>query len=281
MEKVDSRYVRLPLRFHQTFMPERRYLSLLLGFCGEDGTGADLEISEKTGIPTGKSSGKVPSTIQYAKGMGLVEIDGKGKNRRLRPTAFGKAVLAGDPYLGEPVTQWMAHLHLCRRSGGAHAWFLLFARSGSVLGVEFSRERLEDYLAGVFGRAKRSLIGPMLRAYEDEAALKATGALWVEENSIARKPAPLNREFRFGFAAFLLGLWEEHFPEHRQATPTDFEAETCWGAIHGWNEGRMEKALDLVRETGAVEIDKQMRPWVMTKTGSSEGLWPSLYKKGD
>jgi hypothetical protein len=139
---------------------------------------------------------------------------------------------------------------------------------------------LEDFLAGFFGRSKRSLIGPLIRTYEDPAALKTAGVLIINKHSILRKPVPLLRDFQYGFAAFLLELWENHFPETYQTTFTDFESETFWGTIHSWSDRRKEQALNLIRETGAIEIDKQMHPWVLTKTADSGVYWGHLYKEG-
>ena len=41
-------------------------------------------------------------------------------------TAFGRTVLIEDPYLREPVTQWVAHLNLCGTLTGADAWYQTF-----------------------------------------------------------------------------------------------------------------------------------------------------------
>jgi hypothetical protein len=278
MDNDSYKKHRLSHRFHQTFIPERHYLSALLTFAGEDGTGGDLDISEKTDIPTGKSSGKVPATIQYARGMGLISVSGKGKDRRLAPTLLGKAVLDGDPNLGKPLTQWLIHLNLCRRMGGAENWHLCFGPGADLLGNRFTRNELEDFLAGRLGRAKRSLIGPMVRAYEDPVSLKTAGVLRQEEGTIVRKPAPLSPEYGCGYGAFLLSLWDAHFPDDRQVTLTDLEKETFWGRVHGWNEAGREAALDAVRTAGAVTIDKQMRPWVLTRSAHADDLWPRIYK---
>jgi hypothetical protein len=256
---------RLALRFHQTFIPERRYLSALLRFAAEDGTGDNLHISEETGIPTGKSSGKVPAMLQYAQGMGLVAAEGKGADRRIRPTAWGETVLTKDSQLSEAITQWLLHLNLCRCQGGAEVWFRTFGPGSDFLGRRFDRQDLDQYLSGLFGAANRSLIGPLQRTYEEPAALKKTGALITEKTALRRNPAPLTAEFANGWAWFLLTLWHQHFPNNRQATVIDVETETFWGRLHGWNDAQRERALALIQTTGAISIDKQMQPWVLTR----------------
>jgi len=270
---------RLGHRFHQTFIPERHYISSLLKFANNDGVGNDFHVSDKTGIPTGKSSGKVPAIIKYCKGMDLLEIDGKGKTRKLLLTHFGKTVQEHDPNISKPITQWIAHLNLCRKNGGAETWFLCFGSGTDVLGYEFTRDELEDFLSRTLGRAKRSLIGPMIRAYEDSGALKMAAPITSENNNIKRFSAPLTKEFQYGYAAFLLSLWDSTSLSDRQITISDLEEETFWGRIHGWNDRQKEAAIDLISETGAIKTDKQMRPWILTRLVPTNRIWPLLYQK--
>lgn len=273
------KYARLGLRFHQTFIPERNYIGALLRFAAEDGTGNDREIMEKTGIPTGKSSGKVPAVIKYSEGMNLVRTRGSAGNRRISLTPFGKSVLEENPTLSEPLTQWMLHLHLCRRKRGAEIWHQVFGPGRKILGHTFTRTLLDEYLSGLFGKRKRSLIGPLISTYTSEAALKGAGVLAEAGETITRSPAPIDAVHAPGHGAFLLSLWEAHFPDDRQVTLTDFEAETRWSLICGWNEAEIGEALASVAGTGAVEIDRQMHPWVINRREAAETLWRRLYSE--
>ncbi len=155
MSKGDKRkYQRLPVTFHQTFIPERAHISALLKFAakGNKGTSTlrqaqdiaplsvtDQEISAETGIPTGQSSGKVPAMLDYCRGMGLMTVEKGAQSRQKRPvlTDFGRTVLLEDSTLTEELSQWLAHLMLCRRQGGAEIWHLSFGNSADVLGMEF------------------------------------------------------------------------------------------------------------------------------------------------
>ncbi|MDM8516383.1 hypothetical protein QUF76_09305 [Desulfobacterales bacterium HSG16] len=94
------------------------------------------------------------------------------KQKRPVLTDFGRAVLLEDNSLTEPLTQWIAHLHLCRSDGGAEIWHNTFGSGRNILGSEFSEEELNEFLNGIFGKKKKSHIGPMLRTYEEQAGLK-------------------------------------------------------------------------------------------------------------
>ena len=144
----NEQYERLPISFHQTFIPERLYITALLRFAAKGKTGSDQEISQETGIPVGKVSGKVPAIIRYCKGMGLISVtrSAHASQREFDLTRFGRSVLLEDANLSEELSQWLAHLHLCRRQGGAEIWHLCFAQGFPVLGMEISGKELTGFL---------------------------------------------------------------------------------------------------------------------------------------
>jgi hypothetical protein len=278
-KKEKKIYQRLPVTFHQTFAPERTHISALLRFTASGKEGTEQEISAETGIPTGQSSGKVPAMLDYCTGMGLLSVEKGSQAGKKFPklTDFGRTVLLEDANLTEELTQWMAHLLLCRRYGGAEVWHLSFGVSYDVLGIEFSEEGLEEYLTGILGRRKRSLIGPMIRMYDEPASFKKAGTIAHENKTLRRMPAPILSGFGNGYAASLLSLWEGHFPKERQVTLADFEAETYWQRICGWNDRQYLQILEILESNGAIVLDKQMRPWVLTRRAESQNYWRTLY----
>ncbi len=270
---------RLSVSFHQTFIPERLYITAFLRYVAGGGGGTDQQISEQTGIPVGKSSGKVPAIIRYCSGMGLITVSGtiKVEEREFDLTPFGRCVLLEDPNFSEALTQWLVHFHLCRSSGGAEIWFQCFAKGHSVLGMDFSEDELNTHLANIFGKKKRSLIGPLIRAYEETASLKVAGVLHRQSGRIIRTPAPLLSGFRNGYSGFLLSLWDQHFPGEYQITANDFEQRTYLQQIAGWDLRQYEIALEMLEAAGAVRIDKQMRPWVLSRSSETNKFWPALF----
>ncbi len=73
--KKQKRHNRLPVTFHQTFLPERAHIAALLKYAAGGKTGTDQEISADIGVPTGQSSGKVPAMLDYCAGMGLLTVE--------------------------------------------------------------------------------------------------------------------------------------------------------------------------------------------------------------
>ncbi len=165
----------LPLNFPQTFLPNRQLLAKLLAFSANNGSGNKETISAATGIPTGKSTGKVNPMIYYAQGMNLIRY-------------MGKVILREDPFLSELQTLWLLHLMLCRRyglvlpaRGIADPWFALFSDSGFRLGhcftqtdyLAFLKERHGDESKGYL----KSLTGVVLRSYLEESCLGNKGTI--------------------------------------------------------------------------------------------------------
>ena len=143
----------LPINFHKTFIPERHFIAALLDYAALGKSGTLQEISAHTGIPMGKSSGKLPAIMDYARGMGLIEVHtgANGATKLPQLTGLGKAVYREDKFLGEEVTQWVVHMNLCRSDIGALAWNAVFVKGRSSLGSHFDTQQLEDYLVGIFG----------------------------------------------------------------------------------------------------------------------------------
>lgn len=272
--------LRLPHNFHQTFIPEKHYLTALLRYAADDLSGSFTEMSDETGIPMGKSSGKMPAIFNYALGMGLIEDQSKGRGSEKQPslTPFGRTVLLEDPNFSEELTQWLAHLNLCRRSHGAEIWFLTFGPGQDAIGMQFSKDELDQYLRSATGkRPKKSMAGPMFGMYDDPASFKTSRILSVESEMVKRFPAPLIDGFAGGYCAHFLSLFEKHFSRERQVTVSDFESETYWCRIGGWNESQMEFILDLLQNKKAVDIDRQMSPWIITRKSDASAYWLRIY----
>ena len=88
------------LEFHKTFSAETGYVSKILQLAIEKISGTKDELSKISGIPTGKTSGKVIPHIKYAAYMGLIDysVDGKGVYA-LSATKLGEEIFMQDPFL--------------------------------------------------------------------------------------------------------------------------------------------------------------------------------------
>lgn len=277
---------RLKVTFHETFIPERRFLGAIMDFAENNGSGTFMEIGEETGIPTGESTGKVNPTIKYAESMNLIKVENyketnsaseKLSKKALSLTDFGRVIHSEDKFIGEKYTQWLLHLNLCGRFDGAEIWYQTFARTNDILGQTFSQEALEKFLENNVGNHK-NLIGPMLNMYEEAASFGSAKCLYKnEKNLIERKKAPLEQGYFRGYASLLLSLWERVFPEQRQVTLDEFEKQTEFFAITGWSQAEINEALEKLINIEAINVERYIGSPLLFRLEDPKKFIESLY----
>ena len=204
------------LNFHKTFIPERGLIAEILEYAAKGKKGNYQGISTETGIPMGKSSGKVPAILAYASGMGLIEVFAEKGVKKPVLTPFGNIVYKKDKYLSENVVQWLAHMNLCRNDIGAKVWHAVFAMGRNIIGSAFTREQLEEYLISLFGKCSR-IIGPLVSAYQKDVGFKEGNILFQNGSEIFRNKAPISELYSLPYSAHILTLLEAYFkrkPSH-------------------------------------------------------------------
>jgi len=276
-KKKDSHH-RLPRNFHKTFIPERQYLHAMLRFAARGGSGDMQAIAAETGIPTGISSGKVSPTLDYCRGMGLIqvpEVRSAVKTPELMP--FGRAVLLEDPYLKEQLTQWLAHLCLCDLRGGAEIWYQTFLNGSNRLGMEFKRDVLEEWLAYSCNTEKGGLIGPLVRMYEDDSSFKSCGVLAEIDGKLVRKVAPIKEFMALGYGAWLISMMEMVAKQGAQVTVVELEEKCGWRTIAGWSLLESQRVLELVERKGLLSVDRHMNPWILRARETATNSWRNIY----
>jgi len=279
MVSSNKRQQRLSRNFHRTFVPERQYIHAMLRFAASGKAGDHQEISKATGIPTGTSSGKVPAILDYCRGMGLIRLEGEDRSAVKKPllTPFGRIVLLEDPYLKERVTQWIAHFNLCGPLIGADVWYHTFFDGTQSLGMNFSREKLEEHLTLIYGKQRIGLIGPLVRMYEDEASFEKCGALCETDKLITRNQAPVTEEFAYAYGAWILQLLTDHFHKFNQVAVTDLDKKAGWRTIPGWDIPNFQRVLELLERKGIFEVDRHMDPWILRPNYKADEAWGMLY----
>lgn len=268
----------LPISFHQTFIPERRYITALLEYARTENKGSIREIAEITGIPMGKSSGKTPAILEYAKGMGLVSVEVKKSLKKISLTSFGAQVLNRDKFINETITQWLLHINLCNNQTGASAWNVAFGLGTMLIGSPFTRQGLENLLINHLGPSKDS-VGPLIQTYVEPAALGNAGVIKVKGQQISRRPAPILDIYSNAYAALILQLFETYFVGENQITLNDFNDRTQLFDICFWNPFEIEALLDSVQATGYISVDRTMIPWIVEKNTDANLVWSKIYNQ--
>jgi len=279
-DKKKETYNRLPRNFHKTFIPERQYLHAMLHFAARGSSGDIQAIAAETGIPTGASSGKVAPILDYCRGMGLILLpEGRSAVKKPELTPFGRVVLLEDPFLKEPLTQWLAHLQLCDIYNGAETWYQTFFNGSVRLGMEFRRDTLEDWLASSYNASRGGLIGPLVRMYEDDSSFRVCGVLRENNEKISRKVAPVKEEFAFGYGAWFISMMETIARMGSQVTIAELEEKCGWRTIAGWNLMESQRVLELIERKGVLTVDRHMTPWILRARETAASLWRKIYNE--
>jgi hypothetical protein len=273
-----SKSMRLARNFHRTFIPEKQYLGKLLQYAAGNGVYDMQAIADETGIPTGVSSGKALPTADYCIGMGLVKVAKVDSAETLTLTTFGRTVLLEDKFFREPLTQWLAHLNLCDKISGAEVWYQMFWSSTSVLGDEFTKGNLNDWLCTVLKITKQNILGPTIRMYEDENSFAACGAVASSGDTILRKKPPRSATFAFGYAAWLATAIERADRAGAQITVDELEKYCGFRSITNWNLPESQQVLSVLEQKGLISVDRHMHPWFICMKHSADSLWKRLYE---
>lgn len=269
----------LPPSFHETFFPDRRHLSALLKLAKSGYEGTLDAISTDTGIPTGKSSGKVLPHLKYAHAMGITTTAAvRDGVYTLQLAPLGRLFAVEDPLLHEPLTQLILHLMLSRPIGGASAWHVLFGRSRLALGRASTVEATTSFLIQELGNSS-SLPGPLFSTYREEASLARTGMLTVDKDVILRGALPSSQEFYWAYAFCWLTYWEQTAPGVQQLPLSELETVSRFFEGSGWAHQTVDEFLAWTTAQGITRVDRQTGTPLVMKIKRSDELTAQIYSE--
>lgn len=290
MKELNDSVFQLPLNFPQTFLPERRLLSKILEFAAAGGSGTKVAIGEKTGIPTGKSTGKVEPIIYYTCGMGLINaLKKKAGIWELSLTQLGSLIIQEDPFLSEVQTLWMLHLMLCRRRGEAGSavgvadpWFALFAEGSFRLGASFKQVSFQEFLTDRYGEKSylQSLSGVVLRSYLRESCFGNIGALQqIEGELIVRLVAPVDKDLFPVYAAYFYLIWDELFLDDDQISLEVFSERSRFFSIINWDDSAKSRWLTWMSDQGLIQVDRYTGSPVLLRLKTTDLVVMEIYSE--
>ena len=265
----------------------------MLAFAAKGGSGDKEAIAAETGIPTGKSTGKVDPMIHYGRGMGLIWATKSASTWQLGATPLGQEVLREDPFLSEPQTLWLLHLMLCRRwrqgvpaTGVADAWFSLFAEGRFLLGTRFTESGFHQVLTrrhGAKGYLK-SLSTLVPRMYTERACFGEASILTATEGEagqsmFVRERAPLEKASFPAYALFLFVVWDELFGADKQLAFDELARETRLLSLLGWEETQVSTWLDWMVGKGLVQLDRYTGTVVLLRLAETPRVIERLYSE--
>ena len=267
MKKTD-------VMFHETFPPQAEYLSALIKLGADQFEGTKEEISDITGIPTGKQKGKVIPHIKYAAYMGLLSYSEKNKKFLLQLTDLGRVVLGNDSFLFENITKQICHYNLVDQEKGAYLWSYLLYKVPHNLDEPIGINYAKDKLAQEFGfqielsAVKSSYVGGLFDALDFVD--------WDDKDICFRHSYVYEQNIAL-YAYTLLQLWERLFPDKNEITIDDITETIKWGVQFGFDRDDVIMALDMIAQKRHIQVNRQLFPMTIARLQASNTVLEDLY----
>lgn len=275
-------YSRSQLQFHETFQPEPGYLAKLLAMASENYVGNKYEISEKTGIPTGKQKGKVEPHIKFSAYMGLINYTCEKGVYSLSLSPLGDEIYSQDPFLHEQLSRWLCHYNIVRREKGAPQWSFLANEIHPGFIQSVTSERVMEQFRKQFdgNLSYEEIFGVMRRSYL-EGFFKELEYLSIDETnkSLSFHEISVRDELMYVYAYAMMDSWEYILPEKTEITLFELLDSLSFGKIFGLADDTVNELIDEMSGEGIISVNRQLFPTTIIKTTSSNELIAQLYSR--
>lgn len=264
--------VKLSNNFNLTFEPDRLGLSSLLIFIKKNKNSSVDEIVQETGIPSGKSSGKVIPFLQYLSAMRLINYEGSMKNLSFSLTKLGEIVLVEDPLMTMNITQWILHANMCNANYGSDIWLSFFDNWKSFESREVNRVARNNNI-------ERKKYTPMLNMYLNDNCFAYAKIIKSDRTGkyFSRLEAPLILEYIPMFGAVCIYLMDSMFSTKTQISIEEFEEKTKFSNVFGWNLDNQELVYEKIASLGFIKINSLVSPKCIQPLISVDSAFENIY----
>ncbi len=281
----------LSINFPETFVIEFNLISALLKAISKHGEliGTKEEVSLLTGIPTGKSSGKVAPMIKYAFAIGLVDYEYRNSQWTLKLTKLGEVVYEEDLGFIEPITILISHLMFCRRVnleaiplGIVDPWFQLFANSHICLGQSFDSSEMKKF---IFGNQEikpsfNKFASILIRTYTNpDSKFYGLNLLKFDGDKLKRGQAPRVREYYPAYSVFMFLAWDCYLKDTKQIELDRFLDEIGFFSLLNWSKAQSLDWINWMESKKFVQVDRQTGTALALRTASTDIIIDALYSE--
>lgn len=270
----DIKYSYDQINFHKTFAPQDSYLTAVIELASQDFVGTKEEISEITGIPTGKTSGKVVPHILYAQYMGLTSHTLANSKYSLSLTELGKLVLENDKYLFEDISRFICHYNMTDSDNGALLWAFIYDGISILPGESVAEETVKRKCSDLF--QVKTDISPIKRAYSDDGFFASLDLLDFQDGLTLQSHYYIDN-FLYAYAYTLLKTWEKKYPNTQEITSDHISQAMRWNKRIGFDEDETLYALEQMEERNLISLNKQLIPYTVIKRADSAYVLPHIY----
>lgn len=262
------------LNFHQTFKPEKKHITELIILASNNPNMTVEEISLATGIPQGKSSGKVIPHLEYARFMGLVNFEQRNGLYSLSLTDLGQIVLAEDIGLSESITLMLLHSMLIREKKGADLWNFCFIHFAKKYGYTTKYGYFENEVNNNFNCEVN--LTPLKSSYNDFFADLNFLELDKNLNLFQINSINYDSEYDYLYAYVLYEYWDLFFPLQDEISGNEFER-LDFGKCFGVSRSEEINILEKLSELNLIRLNKQLMPFTILKLSTKEEIISKIY----
>lgn len=267
-------FTKSQVQFHETFQPQPEYISAVLELACSEYEGTKENISERTGIPTGKQKGKVVPHLKYAQYMGLITFENSAGIYSLQPTALGRQVFAEDPYLLEGLTRLVLNYYLTDKQTGAPQWSYIFHTLPHLLDQPVDNDFLKGRCNTFFGFPVE--LGVVRLSYQTGMFEGINLLDWTDKELVFKRGYISSQDMPV-YAYTLIDTWERILPEQHEIPLPMILNELGWGAGFGFDDADIAMVIDALADERYVQINRQLFPATVIRFAKKEDLLPKLY----
>ena len=271
---------RTQIKFHETFQPERGYISKILELASCNYVGNKFDISEKTGIPTGKLKGKVEPHIKYASFMGLINYEYIKGDYSLSMTKIGEEVFSQDLYLHESLSKWICHYGISCKNTGAPQWDFLINKANPGFIQPLSFERLMSSTSTVFDSniTFDDSFGVIKRSYSD-GMFADLEFLETEANEFRFIESNVKNELLYLYAYAILNNWDHLMHDKNEITIDELIESLSFGKQFGLSDDSINEILDELSEEEIITVNRQLFPPTIIRMSTKDDVLPLIYSR--
>lgn len=263
------------LNFHLTFPPDVKLLSRLMTSEVFEVPLTKEEISQRTGIPTGKSSGKVEPHIKYAEYMGLLYDSVANGKHVLKKTVLGDCISLEDPSLSEDVSVMVCYLRMTGFLDGAPLWETIMGEILPRNRFQMTETGLRNYLAKETDIVVN--LSPFYSSF-DSALFSQLKILEHTKESLRVLKQRYDPELLYVYAYAFFREWEHRYPERDELTADELSSFLMPGTL-GWQGQDFYSVMESMEEKNLIVFNRQLVPYTVTKCEKSEAMIARLYSE--
>lgn len=263
------------LNFHQTFCPDKNYISKLLLKTSDLKLVTKEQISEITTIPTGNSSGKVEPTIEYMKYMNLIEYTKESNVYTISKTPLGEVITREDPYLSEKISLVMLNYFLTSKLFGAEMWHKVLREIPYEYGRNVSANIVVKEVEAYY--KKKVKMGALNSTYINDYSFKEVNIVDIDKENYSYNSIKYNFEEIYMYSYTLIRELEYLDNERKEFTINEIIDDLKWNLGFGWTKDEAYNVLERLENKGIIKINKQLNPITIIVNKKSKHILNDIY----